>query len=444
MDMLLNWMHEKGDVASVYSFCASAVIKDQEEKIIGVRFEWAACRTYVDVPIITLMEAFNIPSEPTDYEDLLIRFLNRENFINKPLSPWNDIVCTINLRGVGQTELLPTIHFKEGFTPVDEEPYYTTFICPKMVFRFYDLDLKTLSNLRQINSLIYNTEFVEIFGISEVEQLSFYNSGFLNVVFRTYKGRDMEFVSNFKKISDAFCGYYNIPIKSIQLYNSSIIIKLSNTFPYIFKIPEIKMPIFDYVEETDECCNGFVNELGFEDVFYVLPNKKYRKLLGIGEYFLKKDIDIKSKKSPYWKEIVVNSVENSRGVFKRYVRINKNTFIVLLGTAPHADLETVDSAVREMNNGVLCSENKKLFEECLAEIHDSRITIKNKTFTTRVITIEREVDIDEEAFGEANVTTLKDIIAKNFIDVMNNGGKIAYCKKDKNKLKFSLEIPEIY
>lgn len=448
MKSFLNWKNgDKFLTSSPYSFSASAILKDKLGKIIGARFTCSTMEADADVPIETLMEAFKINKYPGDDKEMRYLFLDINKYSGIEFSPWDNKICTINLRGIDYTHILPSIYLDENFIEGDFE-YVTSFFCPKMALRF-SLPKSTRQNIETINTLIYNTDFFSTFGIADVLGFSFVQDFCVAFFFRSYKMQDPRFTARFSKIAEEFCEKHGIPRTSIYNAYGNICFSLTSHNTYLpvnidkgrkDAITPLNIASLHMFEDSYYSGFGVSDEQSLNAV-YKLPNTKVAKRFGISKYINSEMAPPKIKIESDVRFSILSSSSSEAGLLQKCFRINENTFICLIGKIPAIRSEDVAESIGMLDECIYNDENISLLDECEIDCDfDVDIDTTWRTSSLKSIDIIRKIEIDRNAFGEINKEKLIKTIIDNFLMRAKINKIDAYCEIDESRLLFTAKI----
>lgn len=439
MDRLVSW-----DTPSRYAFTATKVIKNTSGKIIGIRFE-DKHQIIVDVPLNSLKLV--IAARAFDYFPESVSEVNKTYLSNAFLhtntfSPWHTALNSISLRTnckpvYGTLKDTDVVIFEDGFMPIDKKSLdgYTTFICPAMAFRIPGLSKFVLKNLEILNDILYGSEFVKTFGISEIENLSLIdNFNYITIcTMKSYKMKDPDFIKSFESLVETFCGKYGILKNTIYIEEESIILKIDcmNGFYSFPSVPQ--MPEFMSVRQIPRLGNqniGITSEAGFPLVTYLLPSKENRELFGLPEWKSENEF-----MNIHDTNRAINFISYTKTKsLRRIAKLEEGKYFYFINCVPCIDSETVNG-VFDLMQEAFRSPDMEILSECIEswESPDVSITASNGLMVTK------KAVIDPKAFGEENAETLKRMITKGYVNFMNERSQYASCTRKGSVLTFMLK-----
>lgn len=440
MDLLFDW--GKSDTLP-YCFSIKAIIKDASGNIIGARFVKENSGIIIDVPFGALRRAF-LENSLLDIallkEERLRNTLNSGLFNQATFSPWYSPICSINFY-TNFTPISDTVIFEaSGFVPVDKKSLegYTSFICSNMVIRIKDITDVTKNNLEFLNSILYETSFIKDFGISGMEQLLFVGNLGVTCKMRSYKSGDDNFNKRFKEISEKFCDKYGLPIGSLYYEQDIISISLNCKTSYCTKLKPCTIPEFKCIchrPKTDYIDLGITeHQFGSQNAVYPLPSTDFLYLCGLKEFRGKKNFADTPE---------LDTADNIMGfspqTFRRYVKLDNDTYLVLLGCVASVPESTV-GGMEAMLASIFTSKYVQPLDDCIKKVEPIDVIIEVESSDKKRVCVSKDVEIYADAYGENHEDELKDIIATGFTKILDNMSLSGSCQVDpkSSTIKFSL------
>lgn len=443
MDMLFSWNENSGSKESPFYFNAKAIIKDQSDKIIGVRFEGLNTNVIIDVPLETIKKEYKLSDDPKDDEEMRDTFLSNAPLYSKNFSPFdNNKRCIVNLRGTAIGASLSTIHFADGFVPIGkdqtskEDMEYVSFLCPSMVVRIPMYKFMA-DCLEEMNFLIYKTEFIEKFGIAEVQDVNFTNNLYVVYTMRSYRLADKdESQQNALTFDfDEFCDKYEIPRNSFTISGGSILFRLiprnSRSIPSDHKYNVFDAPQFACVEDVMGSSIGISAEHSYNGVGYRIQSENIQKLYGIEGFF-------ETDKSIYVPQeaVIMDAKKRGTALLRKFYRLNENTFVCLAPTVPAVGHDTAKFAITQLDDAIHSGDNDRFFEDCIEWTYPVSVVTKYDGVSSKVVTTIRKLSIDTTTFGDENAEQLIDLIKESFNDFLKDREIDGYCHVEDDAFYF--------